>query len=489
MNNVSDKAWGGRFTSQTDKQVEQINASLPFDHILFQEDIIGSAAHARMLHKIQVLSEDELSELLDALKLLLASFRHSPPDIDISKEDIHMYVESKLREIIGPLAGKVHTARSRNDQIALDMRLYCRNKILTLVELLNSVQKALLKVAEQHTTTLLPGYTHLQRAQPISLAFHLACYTEMFARDIERLKDGLSRVNILPLGAGALAGTTFNIDREFVARLLRFPTVYNNSMDAVSDRDYIVELLSAGSLIMIHLSRFCEECVMWSSREFGFIEFGDAFCTGSSIMPQKKNPDVAELLRGKTGRVTGALTSILMILKGLPLAYNKDLQEDKEGLFDSIKTLETCLAILPPMIESMKVNAQQMRLAVESDFSNATDLADYLVIKGIPFRDSHSIAGKLVRDCIDHGRTLLTTPLERFKDFSELIEEDIFETLNPETVVNRRESVGGTGKQSVAVQLDKIDNRIQETSAWHEATKKDLWIDETTLFQSPKCKD
>jgi argininosuccinate lyase len=379
----------------------------------------------------------------------------------VEDEDIHMNIERQLIEEIGPVGGKLHTGRSRNDQVATDMHLYLRTKTTELIKLVEDVQKAIIGQAKEHVETLIPGYTHLQRAQPVSFAHHLMAYFWMFERDKERLLDSLKRVNWLPLGSGALAGTTFPINRELVAGQLGFETIYPNSMDAVSDRDFILEFLSIGSIIMTHISRISEEFVIWSSQEFQFIELDDSFCTGSSIMPQKKNPDVPELLRGKTGRVYGNLVGLLTVLKGLPLAYNKDLQEDKEGMFDTVETLEGSLKLLAPMIESMTVRKDVMRKAINNDFSNATDIADYLVRKGMPFREAHEVIGKIVLYAIQSGKFLLDLSMEEYKEFSLLFEEDIYKVLAPEHVVAVRNSFGGTSPEQVRAQIELGEGKLE----------------------------
>lgn len=462
------KLWGGRFTKKTNQLVEEYTASITFDQELAEEDIEGSLAHVTMLGKCGIISQDDVDQIKDGLHRVLQKIRRGEVEFSISDEDIHMNIEQLLMEEIGPVGGKLHTGRSRNDQVALDMHLYLRRRVIEFVQLLVELQVALMTQAKHNNSTILPGYTHLQRAQPILFSHHMMAYVSMFQRDIERLQDSFKRINTLPLGAGALAGTTFPIDRNFVAEQLGFDRLYENSLDAVSDRDFIVEFLSNASMIMMHLSRLCEEIVLWSSTEFQFIELDDEFCTGSSIMPQKKNPDVAELVRGKTGRVYGHLVGLLTLLKSLPLAYNKDMQEDKEGMFDTVKTLQGALRLFAPMIETMKVNQEKMRKAVDEDFSNATDIADYLVNKGMPFRQAHEVIGKTVLYCIQNNKFLLDLSLEEYQQFSTLFEEDIYEVLQPEQVVNARNVYGGTAMNQVAAAMERAEQQIAETKAWIE---------------------
>jgi argininosuccinate lyase len=460
------KLWGGRFTKPTNELVDEYTASISFDKKLAAYDIQGSLAHVKMLKKCSIIPAEEADEIAAGLEKVAEKIANGEAELSAAHEDIHMNVEKLLIEAVGPVGGKLHTARSRNDQVALDMRLYLRDTIKHLVVLLGNVQTALLGQAKSHTDTVMPGYTHLQRAQPVLFAHHLLAYVFMFQRDAERLMDSYKRVNKSPLGAGALAGTTFPIDRSFVASELGFDGICENSLDAVSDRDFVVEFLSDASLISMHLSRLCEELVQWSSAEFSFIELDDAFSTGSSMMPQKKNPDVAELVRGKTGRVYGNLIGMLTTLKGLPLAYNKDMQEDKEGMFDTAETLTGALQLFAPMIETMTVNVNEMYRAVRQDFSNATDLADYLVQKGVPFRESHGIVGQAVLHCIQEGKYLLDLNLEELQAYSQLIEADIYVALAPETVVSARKAPGGTAKSSVEKQIKTAESLIEESKKW-----------------------
>lgn len=465
------KLWGGRFTKQTNKLVEEYTASIGFDQALAEEDIQGSLAHVAMLGKCGIIPQEDADTIKEGLHTVLERIRRGEIEFSVSDEDIHMNIEKNLIEAIGPVGGKLHTGRSRNDQVATDMHLYLRGRVVSLVGMLHDVQAALIGQAKDNLNTIVPGYTHLQRAQPILFAHHLLAYVSMLERDIDRLKDSYKRINVLPLGAGALAGTTFPIDRHFVAEQLGFDGVYENSLDAVSDRDFIVEFLAGASLIMTHLSRLSEELVLWSSTEFGFVELDDAFCTGSSIMPQKKNPDVPELVRGKTGRVYGNLVGLLTVLKSLPLAYNKDMQEDKEGMFDTVATLEGALQLFAPMIATMKVNKDRMRQAVNQDFSNATDIADFLVGKGLPFRQAHEVIGKTVLYCIQHGKYLLDLTLDEFQQFSDLFDERIYEVLQPEAVVNARNVYGGTATGQVQAAIGRSEQLLANTSTWFEGHK------------------
>lgn len=455
------KLWGGRFTKETNKLVEELTASISFDQKLAKEDIEGSLAHVQMLGEQEIISAEDAEKIKNGLHKIKEKLAAGELEYTVENEDIHMNIEKFLIDEIGSVGGKLHTGRSRNDQVATDMHLYLKDHTEGIIELVEAVQTAIINQAEQNVETIIPGYTHLQRAQPVSFAHHLLAYFWMLERDKARLTDSLERVNWLPLGAGALAGTTFPIDRERVAELLGFEEVYPNSMDAVSDRDFILEFLSAGSILMMHISRLSEELVIWSSEEFKFVELDDSFCTGSSIMPQKKNPDVPELLRAKTGRVYGNLMSLLTVLKGLPLAYNKDMQEDKEGMFDTVETLEGSLQMLAPMIDTMTVNKGRMRQAVNQDFSNATDIADYLVTKGVSFREAHEVIGKIVLYAIGENKFLLDLALEEYKQFSELFEDDIYEVLAPEHVVGARKSYGGTSQEQVSKQLELAKSKLK----------------------------
>ncbi|WP_164669423.1 argininosuccinate lyase [Virgibacillus doumboii] len=449
------KLWGGRFTKATNQLVENFTASIEFDQQLAMEDIEGSIAHVTMLGEQEIITHAEANKIIEGLQTIAGKIAAGNVDLKVEDEDIHMNIERLLHEEIGPVAGKLHTGRSRNDQVATDFHLFVKQKTKEVMELVAQVQAAFVKQAEENSDVVMPGYTHLQRAQPVLFSHHMLAYFWMLERDKQRLEDSLKRTNWSPLGAGALAGTTFPIDRERTASLLGFDYVYPNSLDAVSDRDFVLEFLSIASILMTHLSRLSEELIIWSSQEFGFIELDDSFCTGSSIMPQKKNPDVPELLRGKTGRVYGSLFSLLTVLKGLPLAYNKDMQEDKEGLFDTVKTLDGSLRLLAPMIETMKVKQENMYQAVEQDFSNATDIADYLVTKGLPFREAHAIIGRIVLYAIQQNKFLLRLTLEEYQSFSKLFDKDIFSVLEPKHVVDARNSIGGTARKQVVKQLEQ----------------------------------
>ena len=437
------KLWGGRFSKNTNELVDAFNASIEFDKRLYHEDIRGSIAHATMLGRAGIIPVADAEEIVNGLKQILADIEAGDFSFEVSLEDIHMNIEARLTERIGSAGARLHTARSRNDQVALDMHMYMKREVVEIGELLLKFEQVLLTVAKEHEKTLMPGYTHLQRAQPITFAHHLLAYFNMLQRDFRRLQGVWAGADIMPLGAGAIAGTTFPIDRFDVASQLNFADVYANSMDAVSDRDYVLEFLSFASILMMHLSRLSEEVCLWSSTEFAFIELDDAFATGSSMMPQKKNPDIAELVRGKTGRVYGHLQALLVTVKGLPLTYNKDLQEDKEGLFDAIDTIKFSLAVYSDMIATMKVNVDKMEQAVSKDFSNATDLADYLVRKGLPFRQAHEVVGKCVAYAIKAGKFLPEITLKEYKEFSELFEADLLDTLKPENCVAARTSYGG----------------------------------------------
>ena len=447
------KLWGGRFSKNTNELVDAFNASIEFDKRLYHEDICGSIAHATMLGRAGIIPQSDAEEIVTGLKQILADIEAGNFSFEVSLEDIHMNIEARLTERIGSAGARLHTARSRNDQVALDMHMYMKREIVEIGELLLKFEQELLTVAKEHEKTLMPGYTHLQRAQPITFAHHLLAYFNMLQRDFRRLHGVWAGADIMPLGAGAIAGTTFPIDRFDVASQLNFADVYANSMDAVSDRDYVLEFLSFASILMMHLSRLSEEVCLWSSTEFAFIELDDAFATGSSMMPQKKNPDIAELVRGKTGRVYGHLQALLVTVKGLPLTYNKDLQEDKEGLFDAIDTIKFSLAVYSDMIATMKVNVDKMEQAVSKDFSNATDLADYLVRKGLPFRQAHEVVGKCVAYAIKAGKFLPEITLKEYKEFSELFEADLLDTLKPENCVAARTSYGGPAFTENAKQL------------------------------------
>ena len=455
------KLWGGRFTKEENQLVHNFNASITFDQKFYHQDIQGSIAHVTMLAKQAIITDAERDTIISALKEICSDIESGKLQITEEYEDIHSFVESILIERTGDTGKKLHTGRSRNDQVALDMKLYTRDEVLATDELVKELMTTLLDLMKEHIDTYMPGFTHLQKAQPVTLAHHIGAYFEMFKRDRSRLHDIHERMNYCPLGAGALAGTTYPLDREYTASLLGFTGPTLNSMDSVSDRDYLIEYLSALSTIMMHLSRFCEEIILWNSNEYRFIELDDAYSTGSSIMPQKKNPDIAELIRGKTGRVYGALTSLLTTMKGLPLAYNKDMQEDKELTFDAIDTVKGCLALFNGMIKTMHVNKETMAASSKNGFTNATDAADYLVKHGVPFRDANGIIGQLVLICIDKGIALDDLPLEEYKKISPVFEEDVYEAISMKTCVSLRQTIGAPGHEAMQKVID-INSRYLE---------------------------
>ena len=441
--------WGGRFTKETDKLVYNFNASISFDQKFFVQDVQGSMAHVKMLTKQGILTNDEMTQILSGLESILKDVQEGTLEITDEYEDIHSFVEANLIERIGDAGKKLHTGRSRNDQVALDMKLYTREEVTQINELLKELLEVLLHIMEENLETYMPGFTHLQKAQPITLAHHMGAYFEMFKRDRQRLDDIYERMNYCPLGSGALAGTTYPLDRAYTAELLDFNGPTLNSMDSVADRDYVIELLSAMSTIMMHLSRFCEEIIIWNSNEYRFVEIDDAYSTGSSIMPQKKNPDIAELVRGKTGRVYGALISILTTMKGIPLAYNKDMQEDKELTFDAIDTVKGCIALFTGMLKTLKFNKDVMQTSAMRGFTNATDAADYLVNHGVPFRDAHGIIGRLVLYCIEKNKAIDELSLVELQEISPVFEQDIFEAISLETCVNKRMTIGAPGPDAM----------------------------------------
>ncbi len=441
--------WGGRFTKETDQLVYNFNASISFDQKFFDQDIRGSKAHVTMLAATGILTEEEKETILKGLDSIVADVKAGKLAITSEYEDIHSFVEANLIDRVGEAGKKLHTGRSRNDQVALDMRLYCRDELVETKALLKTLLETIHGLMKEHVHTFMPGFTHLQKAQPVTLAHHLGAYMEMFKRDYSRLSDILNRMNICPLGSGALAGTTYPLDREMTAKLLDFDGPCLNSMDGVSDRDYVIEMLSAFATIMMHLSRFSEEIIIWNSNEYQFVELDDAYSTGSSIMPQKKNPDIAELVRGKTGRVYGALTSLLTTMKGIPLAYNKDMQEDKELTFDAIDTVKGCLLLFDGMIKTMRVNKTAMESSAKNGFTNATDAADYLVNHGVAFRDAHGIVGQLVLACIEKNIALDDLPLEDYKAISPAFEEDIYDAISLKTCVNKRNTIGAPGPDAM----------------------------------------
>ncbi len=454
--------WGGRFTKETDQLVYNFNASISFDKRFYKQDIQGSMAHVKMLEKQGILSEDELTQILEGLCGILDDVESGKLEISHKYEDIHSFVEATLIDRIGEAGKKLHTGRSRNDQVALDMRLYTRDEVTAVDELLKELLEVLLSIMKEHTETFMPGFTHLQKAQPITLAHHMGAYFEMFRRDRERLQDIYKRMNYCPLGSGALAGTTYPLDREYTAKLMGFDGPTLNSMDSVADRDYLIEFLAALSTIMMHLSRFSEEVIIWNSNEYQFVDIDDAYSTGSSIMPQKKNPDIAELVRGKTGRVYGALMSLLTTMKGIPLAYNKDMQEDKELAFDAMDTAKGCVALFTGMLRTMKFNKDKMEDSAKQGFTNATDAADYLVNHGVPFRDAHGIVGQLVLYCIEHGKALDDMTLEEYRAISDVFEEDIYEAISMETCVNKRMTIGAPGKNAMENVIKIYEEYLEE---------------------------
>ena len=452
--------WGGRFTKETDQLVYNFNASISFDQKFYEQDIRGSIAHVKMLAKQQILTDGERDQILEGLKEILEDVRSGKRKISDKYEDIHSFVEATLIDRIGDAGKKLHTGRSRNDQVALDMKLYVRDEIDEMDGLLKKLMESLLKIMKEHVHTYMPGFTHLQKAQPVTLAHHVGAYFEMFKRDRGRLTDIRKRMNTCPVGAGALAGTTYPLDREYTAELLDFDGPTLNSMDSVSDRDYVIELLSAMSTIMMHLSRFSEEIILWNSNEYQFVEIDDAYSTGSSIMPQKKNPDIAVLVRGKTGRVYGALMSILTTMKGIPLAYNKDMQEDKELTFDAIDTVKGCLALFNGMISTMEFRKENMNRSAKNGFTNATDAADYLVNHGVAFRDAHGIVGRLVLTCIEKGISLDELPLEEYQKISPVFEKDIYEAISMRTCVEKRMTLGAPGPEIMEQVIAKEEESL-----------------------------
>jgi len=459
---MAEKMWAGRFQKQLDSLADDFNSSIRFDSRMYRQDITGSMAHAAMLGAKGIITKSESDTIIAALEGILADIENGELEIDMTAEDIHMFIESVLTQRIGDTGKRLHTARSRNDQVAVDIRLYLRDEANELVGLLCELIDAVAGQAAEHKDTIMPGYTHLQRAQPITFAHHLLCYAFMLSRDVLRIKDAVKRMNYSPLGSCALAGTTYDTDRYMTASALGFDGITLNSIDGVSDRDFCVELMSAIALIMTHLSRFSEEIILWSSWEFKFIELDDSYTTGSSIMPQKKNPDMAELVRGKTGRVYGDLMALLTTLKGIPLAYNKDMQEDKEAVFDSIDTVKMCLRVFTPMVATMRVLEKNMYAAAGKGFINATDLADYLVKKGMPFRTAYKLVGQTVALCIETNRVLDELPIEEYKKLDGLFEDDLYEEISLETCVAKRISAGGTGAQSIETQLKYITEFTNE---------------------------
>lgn len=456
------KMWSGRFTKELDDEINDFNSSISFDHVMYQEDITGSIAHATMLGSVGIIAKEDADTIVKELQAILKEIQTGQLDFDPKAEDIHMFIEEVLTSRIGDTGKRLHTARSRNDQVALDVRMYLKNRIQEIQGLVKGLVSAILAKAEENTETVMPGYTHLQIAQPVTFAQHIMAYAQMFLRDLDRLQDCYRRTDVMPLGSGALATTTYPIDRQMVCELLGFSKVTENSMDGVSDRDFCMELASDLSIIMIHLSRFCEEMILWCSSEFKFVELDDGFATGSSIMPQKKNPDIAELVRGKTGRVIGDLTTLLTMMKGLPLAYNKDMQEDKQAIFDSIETTKLCLKAFTPMLETLTVRKDNMRQAAGKGFINATDCADYLVKKGLPFREAYKITGQLVRKCIETENTLETLELQEYKQFCDLFSEDVYQAIELENCVKLRMVQSGPSPSAVKKQIENAKIMLGE---------------------------
>lgn len=453
------KLWAGRFKEDTEEVVEQFTSSLHFDVRLWRYDIDGSIAHVKMLGKQKILSAKDAAAILKGLNSVREDIERGRLKFKSTFEDVHMNIEDALTRKVGPVGGKLHTARSRNDQVALDLRLFLRDEIKEILKLVKGLQKSIVSVAGKHVKTLMPGYTHLQKAQPVLLSHHLLAYYEMLERDRARLEECYTRVNVLPLGSAALAGTTLPIDRQYVARLLKFPKISENSIDAVSDRDFVIEFISVASIIMVHLSRFAEEIVLWNTDEFSFVTLPDAFSTGSSIMPQKKNPDILELIRGRSGRVFGDLMAILTVMKGLPLAYNRDMQEDKEPLFDTVDTAKSCLNILAVLLPRIIFNKKAMEKGTEGGYLTATDIAEYLVKKGMPFREAHGVTGRIVRHCVEHGKKIDELKLTELKDFSKLISNDIFSYITVASSVANKTSHGGTSGKNISARLRNISGR------------------------------
>ena len=452
--------WEGRFSKTLDKRTNDFNSSIRFDYKMYKEDIEGSIAHAKMLAKQHIIEKDDESKIIFGLNSILKDIENASLEFDPNAEDIHMFIEAELTPRIGQCGKKLHTARSRNDQVALDIRMYLKKQVVEIKQNLKNLIYTLVVKAKENTETIMPGYTHMQRAQPITFAHHLMAYVEMFKRDIERLTETYRRIDTCPIGSCALAGTTYKLDREFEAKELGFSKISNNSLDGVSDRDFIIDLLADISIIMMHLSRISEEIILWSSWEFKFVELDDAFSTGSSIMPQKKNPDITELIRGKTGRVYGSLMGILTVMKGTPLAYNKDMQEDKELVFDAIDTVNLSLTTIEPLIKTMTVLKKNMKAAAEKGFINATDCADYLVEKGLPFRDAYKVVGNIVKYCIENNTSLEKLDLDMYKQFHPVFEQDVYQAIDLINCVNKRNVIGGPAKEQVEMQIDLVQNEL-----------------------------
>ena len=465
---MSDKMWAGRFSAETDKRVNDFNSSIRFDCRMYEEDITGSIVHARMLARQGIISAEDRDKIEGGLLSVMSDIKSGKLPFDPNAEDIHMFVEAELTARIGEAGKRLHTARSRNDQVALDLKMYLKKQTVQIAALLLELEQTVTDIAKKHTRTVMPGYTHLQRAQPITFAHHLCAYAEMFLRDVKKLKNAAENMDECPLGSCALAGTTYKTDRMYTAKKLGFDRPTGNSLDGVSDRDFVIELAAVISIIMTHLSRLSEEIIMWCSWEFKFVELDDAYATGSSLMPQKKNPDVTELIRGKAGRVFGDLTALLTMMKGLPLAYDKDMQEDKEAIFDAVDTVKLCLTTVIPMIATMKVNEKNMAEAGKKGFINATDMADYLVKKGMPFRTAYKITGTLVAECVKENIGLEELPLERLKKASELFDKDVYTAIDLMTCVTRRESEGGPAPEAVDRELAALQARAAQLKEWAE---------------------
>lgn len=461
MSADQNKIWQGRFSGQSAEEVDVFNSSISFDYVLYEEDIKGSMAHAKMLGRQEIISEEDVSSILEGLEGILMDINNGALQFDPKAEDIHMFIEAELTSRIGDAGKKLHTGRSRNDQVALDLRLYVKKQAAEIIDQLEAFESVLISQADKHTETIMPGYTHLQIAQPVTFAHHLLAYAQMILRDIKRLEEVADHTDSMPLGNGALAGTTYPFDRQFVADQLGFKTVTANSLDGVSDRDFVLDMAYTLSMVMMHLSRLSEEIILWCSQEFKFVELDDAFATGSSIMPQKKNPDVAELVRGKTGRAYGNLQTLLTMMKGIPLAYNKDMQEDKEALFDSINTVKLALSAMIPMVDTMSANVDRMRDAASKGFINATDCADYLTKKGLPFREAYGVIGGLVKYCIEEDLTLKDLPLETYQSYHELFEQDIYSVIDLSTCVNKRDIEGGPAPSAVKKQLAMLKEQLE----------------------------
>lgn len=454
------KLWEGRFSEDTDRLVEEFTASISFDKRLYKYDIMGSIAHCKMLGRCGILNKEETKEIVNGLENIEKEIEEGEFEFDTGLEDIHMNIEKRLIDEIGDLGGKLHTGRSRNDQVALDIRLYLRDEIQEIIKAIKELKRSIIRIAKKNVDTIMPGYTHLQRAQPVLVSHHFLAYFEMLDRDEDRFNDSLKRINVMPLGSAALAGTSLPIDRDYVAGLLNFPKITANSIDSVSDRDFTIEFCAAASILMMHLSRLSEELILWSSSEFNFIEIGDSFCTGSSIMPQKKNPDVPELVRGKTGKIYGNLFSLLTMMKSLPLAYNRDMQEDKRPLFDTVDTVKASLNIYSRLLKEIKLKKDELLNAASKGFATATDMADYLVKKGLPFRETHKIVGEIVKYCINKNKRFEDLSLKKMKDFSYLFEDDIFRYIKVENSINGKISKGGTSGKEVLKRIAEIEQRL-----------------------------